>query len=424
MLNANPFSFRFFATAFLVAMIAAFISPMQAQDATGSSAPKGGFVDDWTYHHLLFSNPGTREDAVKNGELDKWLKVTSDPRYQMQQAKRHMGTPPVVAATGAFRKSEKDNFSDGIREPLMGWNSLRTSSKGVKKDWSQSLGSVSTAAALTVAVGTLSSSSISGGSQFTIDGMTFDASAPTAASETGTFTGNPTSGQTATINGVALTASVSTKATRTGTFSSLPQASSTITVVNGATLSLTTNATVASAIGTVAASPTSTTAPTIAITNGVNGNVLTLTTNATAAHATGTITASSVGPASGQTVKITNGLNSNTLTLTGGSGGTGTITVSGRPGNSDTPQSARRNTPLLPTAVAPPTASTAQEGGAQPTSSTLKTSLQQLQPPVARAALQFLATAQGQRQFLTLPQRLPPVALAVRLRLPTTPECR
>ena len=336
MLNANPFSFRFFATAFLVAMIAAFISPMQAQDATGSSAPKGGFVDDWTYHHLLFSNPGTREDAVKNGELDKWLKVTSDPRYQMQQAKRHMGTPPVVAATGAFRKSEKDNFSDGIREPLMGWNSLRTSSKGVKKDWSQSLGSVSTAAALTVAVGTLSSSSISGGSQFTIDGMTFDASAPTAASETGTFTGNPTSGQTATINGVALTASVSTKATRTGTFSSLPQASSTITVVNGATLSLTTNATVASAIGTVAASPTSTTAPTIAITNGVNGNVLTLTTNATAAHATGTITASSVGPASGQTVKITNGLNSNTLTLTGGSGGTGTITVSGRPGNSDT----------------------------------------------------------------------------------------
>ena len=35
-----------------------------------------GLADDWTHHHLVFSNPGTAEQAMDNGTFERWLKVT------------------------------------------------------------------------------------------------------------------------------------------------------------------------------------------------------------------------------------------------------------------------------------------------------------------------------------------------------------
>ena len=31
-----------------------------------------GLVDDWTTHHVIFSNPGTEEDAIRNGTYEAW----------------------------------------------------------------------------------------------------------------------------------------------------------------------------------------------------------------------------------------------------------------------------------------------------------------------------------------------------------------
>jgi len=47
-----------------------------------------GLPDDWTHHRLVFSNPGTEEEAIKAGSYDEWLRIVSNPRYIMQQLKR------------------------------------------------------------------------------------------------------------------------------------------------------------------------------------------------------------------------------------------------------------------------------------------------------------------------------------------------
>ena len=246
MLTISPSSFKLSIITVTLGVLAACGLPMRAQQATESSAPKVGLVDDWTFHHLVFSNPGAKDDAVKNGMLEKWLKVSNDPRYQMQQIKRNLGARPVIA--GPDHAAGTDAISGTTVHSPEGWDKLSTAGTAMKKDWSQSLGNG--AATLTSSIGTLNSSSISGSSTLTVDGVTFDASTPATAKQTGTFTGNPTTGQTVTIGGAeVLTASLPTAASQTGTFASPPAASSVITVADGATgntLQLTTNATTAS----------------------------------------------------------------------------------------------------------------------------------------------------------------------------------
>ncbi len=49
-----------------------------------------GVPDDWSHHHLVFSNPGTYEQAAKDpAALAKWLRIHSDTRFILQQMKRH-----------------------------------------------------------------------------------------------------------------------------------------------------------------------------------------------------------------------------------------------------------------------------------------------------------------------------------------------
>jgi hypothetical protein len=45
---------------------------------------------DWTHRQLVFSNPGTEAEAIENGTHERWLKITNDPRYAMQQLQRQM----------------------------------------------------------------------------------------------------------------------------------------------------------------------------------------------------------------------------------------------------------------------------------------------------------------------------------------------
>ena len=105
-----------------VASAAAFCIPVRAQEATEPAAPNAGFVDDWTHHHLVFSNPGTRDDAVKSGKLEKWQEITNDPRYQLQQAKRTFGTRPVIAdpdpGFGTGGSWDRDPIPRGGRPPI------------------------------------------------------------------------------------------------------------------------------------------------------------------------------------------------------------------------------------------------------------------------------------------------------------------
>ena len=51
-----------------------------------------GAPEDWSHRHLIFSNPGSEEQAIRSGRFDAWMHVTNDPRFIMQQKKRSAGT--------------------------------------------------------------------------------------------------------------------------------------------------------------------------------------------------------------------------------------------------------------------------------------------------------------------------------------------
>jgi hypothetical protein len=44
--------------------------------------------EDWTHRHLVFSNPGTEDEAVRSGNYETWRRIVNDPRYIMQQVRR------------------------------------------------------------------------------------------------------------------------------------------------------------------------------------------------------------------------------------------------------------------------------------------------------------------------------------------------
>jgi hypothetical protein len=56
--------------------------------------PIAGVVDDWSHRRLVFSDPGTEEDAIRDGRHEKWLKTVNDPRYVLQQLKRQPPAQP------------------------------------------------------------------------------------------------------------------------------------------------------------------------------------------------------------------------------------------------------------------------------------------------------------------------------------------
>ena len=88
MFCANRCSSKILKFAFALVAIAAFSIQSRAQEAA-QTPQSGGVVDDWSTRHLVFPNPGTEQDALKSGHYKEWLKIVSEPRYMMQQQKRH-----------------------------------------------------------------------------------------------------------------------------------------------------------------------------------------------------------------------------------------------------------------------------------------------------------------------------------------------
>jgi len=173
--------------------VAAFSVP-----AIGQEAAKSGVVSDWSTHHVVFSNPGTREDAVKKGTLEQWNRITSSPRFQMQQARRSLGSVGALPDMGdGGQVTNHGGFGILPRSGRPGGPSgLHPVGSAIDKDWTEALGT-SGKAELVIAIGTLSSSSISGSSVLTVDGTGFDASAPTGSM--GTLTENTVPGNATTL---------------------------------------------------------------------------------------------------------------------------------------------------------------------------------------------------------------------------------
>ena len=79
----------------------------------------GSVVDDWTHHHLVFSNPGSERDALQHGRRPKWLRIVTDDRYHMQWLKRYgVADQMEVAASIADLPGE---FNHDLVPPITGF---------------------------------------------------------------------------------------------------------------------------------------------------------------------------------------------------------------------------------------------------------------------------------------------------------------
>jgi hypothetical protein len=132
----NCFSRRPWIAALIFAMVAGFTVLIFGQ---GVTQPRVGWVDDWTHHHLVYSNPGTAAEALAQGRIAQWYRIVNDPRYQMQQLKRSLTQPSAAAQDFAARMTLlRGPIADSEADGEMPAKSLK---HPVKKDWSMNLGS-------------------------------------------------------------------------------------------------------------------------------------------------------------------------------------------------------------------------------------------------------------------------------------------
>jgi hypothetical protein len=309
MSNAKSSWFKWSMIAVTLVALAAFCVPAfaQAPAVTVGDTQITGRINDWTMHHVVFPNPGTEREAMQSGHYDEWLKIVNDPRYVMQQLKRNAPVQgPAASFRGPFPIAPRNPFGPQGIEPA----------SAIKKDWSMESGLQQPVSLIFTVNSAPSGSTVSASSTFTIDGQTLTGSAPVKASETGTFSGNPTTGQTVTIGGTEiLTASDSTPATGSGTFSGNPTTGQTVTV-NGIALTASDD-TQSTATGTFTGNPSN------GQTTTVNGTALTASLSVQATQ-TGTFTGN---PATGQTVTV-NGV---VLTASDSTAATGSGTFTGNP---------------------------------------------------------------------------------------------
>lgn len=80
---ATPSFFRWCARLLPLGAILAATAVTSGQNGAPTGAP-----DDWTHHHVVFSNPGTAAQAIQRGDYARWAAVVSDPRFLLQQRKR------------------------------------------------------------------------------------------------------------------------------------------------------------------------------------------------------------------------------------------------------------------------------------------------------------------------------------------------
>jgi len=96
---------------------------------------KTGVPDDWSHHHLIFTNPGTATQAIAEGRFLEWSRIVDNPRYRLQQIKRGGGTPSAQGATDTLQAEAASGRATPI--PVV---PSRDKKNTLARDWSQSLG--------------------------------------------------------------------------------------------------------------------------------------------------------------------------------------------------------------------------------------------------------------------------------------------
>jgi hypothetical protein len=106
----RPARTQIFRFAGVIALGVLAAAPLLAQKETP------GFPEDWSHHHVVFSDPGTLAEASGKGALDAWHRVVTDPRYAFQHMKRrrHAHTPEGKKDGGTQDAPLQRDWSAGL----------------------------------------------------------------------------------------------------------------------------------------------------------------------------------------------------------------------------------------------------------------------------------------------------------------------
>ena len=133
MKNPAPFSFRLGVAALLAVGLTTLALAQQ------SPIQNGNFVTDWSSQRLIFSDPGTEQEAWANGTHDRWLRIVNNPRYVLQQLQRHAPAQgPAAEYVAGLEKAAQANASPAGKQPLSPPNGNFGGDK-MKKDWSEGI---------------------------------------------------------------------------------------------------------------------------------------------------------------------------------------------------------------------------------------------------------------------------------------------
>ena len=105
----------------------------QEEPATNAKdVQASGIPEDWTHHHAVFSNPGTEEEAIRNGTHEQWLKIVTDPRYVVQQMRRHRA---IQGPADALVPHAEGLRTEGVVPHQRVVNSIKVAKSKITKDW-------------------------------------------------------------------------------------------------------------------------------------------------------------------------------------------------------------------------------------------------------------------------------------------------
>ena len=76
-----------------------------ASSPTFAQTENDGTPEDWTHHHLVFSDPGTLHEASAGGSFDAWYKAVTDRRFAYQ---RHTRSEHPHKWNGSDQDQESD----------------------------------------------------------------------------------------------------------------------------------------------------------------------------------------------------------------------------------------------------------------------------------------------------------------------------
>ena len=106
----------------------------------GTRQPGMGLPDDWSHHHLVFSDPGTAAEALGKGHFAEWYRTVTDSRFTIQRMKRNpAANRPVSSGLASEARALLPDISDlaSVYGNHLGRNAKLAS---VNKDWSVPLG--------------------------------------------------------------------------------------------------------------------------------------------------------------------------------------------------------------------------------------------------------------------------------------------